>query len=348
MSEQQRTVVVARADSLFECATASILKCTRDVIIAPNVDEQPERIAQCVRDILQDNPHIVFLLDGNWSREFVAGIIERHDIERSFSAPSGELPDSDIISPVVIILAARVDCANINKKYAPDADSAIPSSVIAIEPRMFMTTAPCNSALSATSIFEYLITSEFPAEFPPDRVQEAQWFRIALRATSPSTLATYKLLREIVCDWQRVAEPETIMQFGRFITQVGPQLSRHHAKHHGHIVCDNGATILFIEAPGTTMRTFEHVDIIVRYSIDTEITRINIEMDSTSEFREKSRDIFANLVAECEGHTRREDDVDFANISRDLFFVYLAKKINATVGPNAEYELAQESTEAHL
>lgn len=208
-----RVSVLYDAGSMFESAVSAIIECEKAVAALPG-DANPEIIA---RELAECRPHIIVALNAKWSP----------DIFRAIVAPETPL-QHDMRECVVIMLDPEFARAADDASSSPPAP-AMPVNTLRVAPKLFARVAPCKSGISAYTVLNHLLRGEFPQAFADDApasLEEARYFRLALRASTQSTVETRAFIASVVDDWKRAMEPDNLVMFGRFIANVGPSIAK--------------------------------------------------------------------------------------------------------------------------
>lgn len=202
-----RVSVLYDASSLFECALAATLQCEKSTAAIPGHADYSivinELLGHRIRD--QDScqdaqqstiPHAIVILGNNWPIEFYEEVMKVEAIKN-------------------ILLVVLCDTVK---------PSSYPN-VINVTPPLFAKIAPCKGEISAFVIFSHLLRGEFSHHFQ-DGLEDARYFRLALRSSVRATLEAWTFVNSIVTDWHRVMEPDSLVQYGRFLANVGPSIAR--------------------------------------------------------------------------------------------------------------------------
>lgn len=205
-----RVTVLYDASSLFECALAATLKCEKSTAAIPGhadysivIKELLGPSAAATSDAPQSAmPHAIIILGNHWPTEFYEEIMKVEAIKN-------------------ILLVVLCDTAK---------PSSYPN-VINVTPPLFAKIAPCKSEISAFVIFSHLLRGEFSHHFQ-DGLEDARYFRLALRSSVRATLEAWSFVNGIVTDWHRVMEPDSLVQYGRFLANVGPSIARKRIAEH--------------------------------------------------------------------------------------------------------------------
>ena len=229
-----RVSVLFNASSMFECALAATIKCTKSHAALPNAD-----FSLVVKDLVACNPHVIVIL-GEWSQEFYDALSKAS----SASSPPA-VTESEPEATTATVAANNFAIIVLRDKVIPHA----PSNILYVTPNMFAKIVPCRSEISAYIIFSHLMRGEYPDLFK-DGLEEARYFRIALRASIQSSLEAWSFVNNIVTDWHHVMDSDDLVMYGRFIVNVGPRIATKRIKDHSTIIVGlNGIKIRVIECP---------------------------------------------------------------------------------------------------
>lgn len=238
-----RAAVLYDATSMFECAIAATLRADRIAAIAS--DTVPINYEAIKNKLIASKPHQIIFLNDKWPREFCASMTNT-------IAPSCDSQDAqdDSNRAIVVILTPTKNSITAEER------ARLPDSLLFMSPRLFAQFAPIEKVVSAQLIFAHMMHGEFPQEFAQNEkaVHDGQYFRLALRANTNSTLDSFAFVRDIVSDWRKVYEPDELVAFGRAISVMGAKSARMRVETQSarlSIPCDTESPIraVLIESP---------------------------------------------------------------------------------------------------
>jgi hypothetical protein len=209
-----RAAVLYDATSMFECAVAATLRADRVAAIAS--DTALVNYESIKDKLIATKPHQIIFLNDKWPREFCASMTDA-------TAPPSESSEDATTNHAIVVILTPTKIA-----ITPEERASLPEDLLFMSPRLFSRFAPVEKVVSAQIVFAHMMHGEFPIEFADNEkaVCNGQFFRLALRANTNSTLDSFAFIREIVSDWRKVYEPDELVAFGHALSVMGSKTAR--------------------------------------------------------------------------------------------------------------------------